>query len=144
MLTPEDRFYCWQSYRERILKLFNDIDDDLIYSFAPYGKPQDKDTPFVKKFRDAIDSLYDFVNAHYQELDEEFSVYDAERSNSQVCFEAWCWGLCPNVLKENHLLWTLDYQHIAKFKQSEKISQEDTRQAIELWRKENELYIAGF
>ncbi len=144
MLTPEDRFYCWQSYRERIRELFNDVDDVLIYRFAPYGKPQDKDTPFIKKLRDALDGLYDFVDEHYKVLDAEFSVYDTQRSNSQVCFEAWCCGLCPNVLRENHLLWTLDYQHIAKFKQLEAISQEDTKQAIELWKKENEQHVAGF
>ena len=137
MLTPEDRFYCWQSYRERISELFNDVDDDLIYRFAPYGKTQDKDAPNVKELRDTLDTLYDFVDAHYLELDAEFAVYDEERSNSQVCFEAWCYGLCPNVLKKNNLLWTLDYQHIAKFKQSERISREDTRQAVELWRQQN-------
>ena len=137
MLTPEDRFYCWQSYRERIRELFNDVDDDLIYSFAPYGKPQDKDTHNVKAIRDILEKLYDFVDEHYQELDAEFSVYDTERSNTQVCFVAWLYGLCPNVLKENNLLWTMDYERIAKFKQSEKISREDTQQAIELWRQQN-------
>ena len=137
MLTPEDRFYCWQSYSERIRELFNDIDDDLIYRFAPYGKPQDKDTHNVKAIRDILEKLYDFVDEHYQELDAEFSVYDTERSNSQICFMAWLYGLCPNVLKENHLLWTMDYERIAKFKQSEKISREDTQQAVELWKQQN-------
>ena len=144
MLTPEDRFYCWQSYRERIRKLFDDVDDDLIYQFAPYGKNEDKDAPNVKELRDSLDALYDFVDAHYLELDAEFAVYDTERSNSQVCFMAWLYGLCPNVLKENNLLWTLDYREIAKFKQSEKVSLEDTQQAVELWRKENEPHVAGF
>ena len=144
MLTPEDRFFCWQSYRERIRELFNDIDDDLIYRFAPYGKTQDKDTPFVKKLRDNIDAIYDFVDAHFKVLDDEFAIFDVERSNSQVCFQAWCCGLCPNVLNENNLLWTMDYEHIAKFKQSEKISRDDTEQAIQLWRKENEQHASGF
>ncbi len=137
MLTPEDRFYCWENYKQRIRELFNDVDDDLIYRFAPYGKPQDKDTHNVKAIRDILEKLYDFVDEHYQELDAEFSVYDTERSNSQVCFMAWLYGLCPNVLKENNLLWTMDYEHIAKFKQSERISREDTQQAIELWRQQN-------
>ena len=137
MLTPEDRFYCWENYKQRIRELFNDVDDDLIYRFAPYNKPEDKDTHNVKAVRNILEKLYDFVDEHYKVLDEEFAVYDMERSNSQVCFLAWCYGLCPNVLKENNLLWTMDYEHIAKFKQSQNISREDTQQAIELWRQKN-------
>ena len=137
MLNPEDRFYCWQSYEERFRKLFDDIDDDLIYQFAPYGKNEDKDTPNVKLVREVLEKLLDFVKEHLAQLDEEFSVYDAERCNSQFRFNCWYHGLCPDVLQKLNLTFGLDIQDIAKFKASEKVSREDTQQAVELWRQHN-------
>lgn len=144
MLTPEDRFVCWQNYKKHVLDLLNEVDDDLIYNFAPYNKPCDKDIHNVQSVRNTLEKLYDFIDEHYRELEAEFDTFDYERSNSHFYFEAWSYGLCPNVLKENNLLWTLDFQHIAKFKQSEKISREDTKQAIELWRKENAQHASSF
>ena len=139
VLNPEDRYYLWQEYLTAIETLFNNIDDDLIYRFAPYGKPQDKDALNVQKLRDALEVLYDFTKTHSKELNSEFSTFDNERSNVQDCFNAWCYGLCPKVLKELRLSWLPDIENIAKFKQSEEISQEDTRQAVELWRKKETL-----
>ena len=137
MLTPEDRFFCWQSYEKRIRKLFDDVDDDLIYQFAPYGKNEDKDTPNVKIVREVLEKLLDFVRAHLAQLDDEYSVFDAERSNSQFRFNCWLYGLCPDVLQKLNLTFGLDIQAIAKFIQSQTISRDDTQQAVELWRQQN-------
>ena len=138
MYDPEERFYIWQEYKEAVSQLFNDIDDDLCYRFAPCSKPEDKDAPNVKKLRDILEVAYDFTQEHLKELDEEYGIFDRERSNMQLYFNAWLYGLCPKVLKEFPFIWSGYFQNIAEFKKSQAVSQEDTRQAIELWRKKGE------
>ena len=139
MIDPEERYFIWQEYKEAVSDLFNNIDTDLWKRFSSYGRPEDKDAPNVQKLRDALEVAYDFAIEHLKELDAEYSVFAEERSNAEDCFNAWCYGLCPKVLKELHLNWLPDIENIAKFRQSEKISQEDTRQAIELWRQQQKI-----
>lgn len=135
-LDPEERFYIWQEFKDAVSNLFYDIDDKLYYRFAPCNKPEDKDVANVQKLRDDLYSLYEFTEAHLQELDKEYTDFDTERSNIQLYHNAWEYGLCPKVLKEYEMTFGGDMYYIAKFKQSKTISQEDTRHAIELWQAE--------
>ena len=133
MFDPEERFYLWQEYEEAIKKIFVKVDDDLFYDLN-----QDKDVPNVKKLRDALELIHERVKAHLQELEEEYSAFDTERSNLSLCFRAWEKGLCPKVMRQvcpfdndGNDVWGI----IASLRKSPEMSYENTRQAVDLWRK---------
>ena len=70
MLNPDDRYYIWQKYQEKARKFFGLVEDDLLYQFAPRKQSEaDKDTPNVRKLFDILEGLYDFINAHCEELE---------------------------------------------------------------------------
>ena len=131
MLNPDDRYYIWRKYKEKARKFLGLIEDDLLYQFAPRKQSEaDKDTPNVRKLFDILEGLYDFINAHCEELEVEVDNYETIQANLSKCFDAWCYGLCPNVVgKISHSF----YEEIAQFKQSEGISYEDTQNAVQLW-----------
>ena len=144
MLTTEERFSIWESYKERVRELFIDVESDLDGKFAPYrfenGKlvEADKDTPEMKKLFDLLADLDAFVERNYNRADAECVEWEDERYNLQRCFEAWSVGLCPEAVKDIPNMPEFGegyaYDRIAELRQSSCIDREDTANAVKLWK----------
>ena len=134
MLNPDDRYYIWDSYRERVSKLFRDVEDTLHSRFAPFNQSEaDPDTPAIRKLFDMLADLDAFVEHHTEEVHRQYSDWAEAQINLERSFSAWELGLCPEVMcKANE--WISDFAKIASFKQGKAISKEDTEQAVALWR----------
>lgn len=132
MLNPDDRYYIWDTYRERVSRLFTDVEDTLHSRFAPFNQSEaDKDTPAVRKLFDMLADLDAFVESHTEKVRIEYEAWEDERVNLERSFSAWELGLCPDVMRH---VWTGDFAKIAALKQVKGISREDTEQAVALWR----------
>lgn len=139
MLNPEERYALWDNYREKISDLRNDIETDL-WHMTPYAKPEDEDTPNAKKLFGILDKLHDFVKLHCDELYKEYVSYSNEQQNLGRNFDAWFLGLCPNVLQKERVYFWSDLEEIAALKTSREISQEDTQNAVNIWRANSHLW----
>lgn len=134
MLNPDDRYYIWDTYRERVSRLFTDVEDTLHSRFAPFSQSEaDKDTPAMRKLFDMLADLDAFVSRHADEVHAEYSAWEDEQINLDRSFSAWQLGLCPEVMRHAKV-WTGDFAKIANLKQEKAISKEDTEQAVSLWR----------
>lgn len=144
MLDPEERYNLWDSYKEKLDKLFIEVDDDLIYRFSPRKVEPDKDTPTVKKFRDILEKLYDFIDAHHKELYSELLDDENERYNLRMNFEAWETGICPKVLRKMTIYERYNNPELQEFFKN--FSQKDHERAFLLWREKHgiQLYSKDF
>ena len=132
MLNPEERYDMWKTYKELAKEFFSAVEEDLDYKFAPcYQSEADKDTPNVRKLFGILESLSDFIKAHCEELEIEVDEYETISANLYRNFDAWSYGLCPQVAGK---IYHGFYEDIARFKQTREISQEDTEQAVSLWK----------
>ena len=84
MLSPDERFYRWEEFRERIQKLFSDVEDSLAFTYKPYGKKEDKDAPFVKKLFAVLEQLNDFALQHSETLNQQFSDWENEQDENHL------------------------------------------------------------
>ena len=84
MLTPDDRYYKWEEFKELIEKLFSKVEDELCFTYAHYGKEKDKDTPFVENlFFDAF-RLVKFAEQHSQDLGEQLDEWENEKEETHL------------------------------------------------------------
>ena len=133
MLNPDDRYYIWNTYRERVSRLFTDVEDVLHSRFAPYNQSEaDKDTPAMRKLFDMLADLDAFVERHTEEVYRQYSDWEDAQINAERSFSAWELGLCPEVMRYAKV-WAGDFAKIAKLKHVKGISREDTEQAVALW-----------
>ena len=154
MLTAEERFSIWESYKERVRELFIDVESDLDGKFAPYrfenGKlvAADKDTPEMKKLFDMLADLDAFVERNFNRAHAEYCKWEDEQHHMQNSFEAWSVGLCPEVLKDipnaPEFGEGYAYDKIAELRQGSGISKEDTEHAVELWKAHRRLGSMAF
>lgn len=133
MLNPDDRYYIWDTYKERISRLLSDVEDTLHYRFAPFSKSEaDPDTPAMRKLFDMLADLGAFVEQHTDEVCRQYSDWEDEQINLKRSFCAWKSGLCPAVMRETNIF-TEDFVNIANLKQGTGISSSDTEQSVSLW-----------
>ena len=84
MLNPDERFYRWDEFRERIQKLASDVEDSLDFTYKPYGKQEDEDAPFVQKLFFALEKLNDFAAQHSEALNQQFCDWEDEQNEEHL------------------------------------------------------------
>ena len=91
MLTPDDRYYKWEEFKELIEKLFSKVEDELCFTYAHYGKEKDKDTPFVENlFFDAF-RLVKFAEQHSIVLSKQLDEWEDETHLDEALSDALSW-----------------------------------------------------
>ena len=84
MLTPDERYYKWDDFRKLITELVSKVEDELAYSYCPYGKKKDNDAPFAQFLFDFLDLLNDYAIQHSQVLWEQFCKWEDEKEEAHL------------------------------------------------------------
>ena len=84
MLTPEERYYKWEEFKELIEKLFSKVEDELCFTFAPYGKEKDKYVPYVRYLFDKLNILNDYAGQHLIILWNQFVDWQYEEEETHL------------------------------------------------------------
>ena len=84
MLTPEERYYKWEEFKELIEKLLAKVEDELVCTYDPYGKERDKDTPFVEHLYHKIILLHFYAERHLGKLGDQFNEWEYEKEETHL------------------------------------------------------------